>query len=117
MNIETKIINGIRHVKCPITNEFLPDMITENGMTMILDENKFRYHLLAFREMKPEEITQKMREEVITQAHQSETAAKIFKTEHGLTNAEYGLLPPEERENYYLTEEKLWKEKEIQIPH
>ncbi len=98
-------------------NEFLPDMITENGMTMILDEEMLRYHLLAFREMKPEEITQKMREEVIAQAHQSETAAKIFKMEHGLTNAEYGLLPPEERENYYLTEEKLWKEKEIQIPH
>lgn len=112
MSIETKTINGIRCVKCPGTNEFLPDMIAENGMTMILDEEMLRYHVLAFREMNPEEITQQMREEAIAQIRQSEEPEK-----HGLTNAEYSLLPPEERENYYLTAENLWREKEVQIPH
>lgn len=112
MSIETKTINGIRCVKCPGTNEFLPDMIAENGMTMILDEDNFRYYVLAFREMKPEEITQQMREEAIAQIRQSEAPEK-----HGLTKAGYSLLPPEERENYYLTAENLWREKEVQIPH
>ena len=69
---QEKMIDGVRHVLNPKTEEYLPDTEILKGWTYVLDEENFRYYPIYLREVPIDQISDQERKEFLEMVAESE---------------------------------------------